>query len=436
MAIFSRGLQRTAIISCFLFTLVTISIFYDTRAAEYAVRHPAWSAQRELSTITSYATTSANPLFQRPDLDEVTCGTTFPGLFVEIDGAVARGPFHFSPSPVDYQGLVQASIKNGKLYILTTAPDTLPQILHQRTAVLSQIHRALITSPSPLPNTTFAFTINDVPKNNTWGFARPNKASDLDVWLMPTFASWSWPNAHLDAMDTTLLHIDALENSTTWDSKTDKAIWRGTPWFNPIGHPHLRKDLLKAAKGKDWADVAPLNASNVLPLEHFCRYKYVVYTEGVTYSGRLPFHQACNSVLLTAPLDWLTTSALLLRPIDADVLMGRGGAKTSPGSVMAYADANAIYVAHDFSNLEAVVGFLRRNPHVGRRVARNQREWVVGGGYLGLAAETCYWRALVRGWARVVHVDEGEWGTGERFEGWLLGEVGRGRAGARGRVGR
>jgi hypothetical protein len=84
----------------------------------------------------------------------------------------------------------------------------------------------------------------------------------------------------------------------------------------------------------------------------------------------------------------------------------------------AYEAASAIYVKPYFSDLEALALFLRRRPDVTRRIARNQRELVVGGGYLGMAAELCYCRGLICGWASMAKVDEGQWGfdEGERYE--------------------
>ncbi|KAF2243396.1 hypothetical protein BU26DRAFT_437108 [Trematosphaeria pertusa] len=381
-------------------------------------------------------------------LEEEQCRTTFPTLFREVDDAVARGNFVFEKSNPDYQGLVQGRIKDGKLYVLSAAPDTVDEIHHERTAILSQVHRALLTSPSPLPDIHFAYVINDSPKNNSWAFARPNKPSTYNTWLMPAFAFWSWPSPALGAMDDILNRIESVEKELAWDKKNDKAVWRGTPWFNPLGHPTLRQDLLKAARGKEWADVAGFNmsngmeATNILQIEDFCRYKYVVYTEGVTYSGRLPYHQACGSVLLTPPLTYLTHTAWLMRPIHADYLLAlfdqankthESPAFNSPRyrpppallpSVKGWREANAIYVDPKFSNLESVILFLRSHPDVAKRIAQNQRDAVVMAGYLSTAAETCYWRGLIRGWASVAKVDNG-WGEelGERFETWILRQV-------------
>jgi len=104
----------------------------------------------------------------------------------------------------------------------------------------------------------------------------------------------------------------------------------------------------------------------------------------------------------------------------------RGGERREAGGGMsAYEAANAIYVTPYFSDLEALVLFLWRRPDVTRRIARNQRKLVVGGGYLSMAAELCYWRGLIRGWASMAKVDEGQTGfdEGERYETWLLKQV-------------
>lgn len=266
---------------------------------------------------------------------------------------------------------------------------------------------------------------------------------------MPSFAFWSWPGAKLGTFDAALSRIRSVEETTPFEKKIDKVVWRGTPWFNPVGHPSLRQDLLKEIRYKEWADVEPLNTStsNALAIEDFCRYKYVVYTEGVTYSGRLPYHQACESVLISARLTYLTHTAWLMKPIKADDLIAafakRGGKSDSGLREAAQAPllqtfedwrvANAIYVSPRYEDLGEVIMLLRAHPEVARRIARNQREAIAERGYHSPAAEACYWRALIKAWAASVIVGDG-WAqeTGERYETWLLKQV----AGTRGAPGR
>jgi len=91
-------------------------------------------------------------------------------------------------------------------------------------------------------------------------------------------------------------------------------------------------------------------------------------------------------------------------------------------------EANVVFVDPDWKDLEATVMWLREHDAVAKSIARRQREMYVGGGYLSEAAETCYWRALLRGWSDVVRPID-EWGLrdgdGMRWETLsLTGKVG------------
>ncbi|KAF2178982.1 hypothetical protein K469DRAFT_754074 [Zopfia rhizophila CBS 207.26] len=464
MAALSKSLFRAAILSFVVITLCAIGFFSRENNIQFGVpdslsfRIPFGSdLHTDSSTLTSHSQDSQDAqkgIREILSLTEHQCITLFPDLTKPIDDAVRRGRFRFEKSDPDYKGLVQGRIKDGMLYIISVAPDTTTQILQQRTAVLHSLYRALLTTPTsqPLPNTHFAFTINDNPKNNSLSFATPNKPSSYNTFPIPHYSFWSWPSPWVGSMDSALLKIDEVEKQyegeSKWEEKIDKVIWRGTPWFNPVGNPELRKNLLKVGKDKEWADISALKigidgkTDNGLRIEEFCRYKYVVYTEGVTYSGRLAYHQACASVLLTPPLTYLTHTSHLIHPIYAhDLLPFNPDAEKPPinqlksllPTVSSPHFANAIYVQKDWSDLESVILFLQRNPEIAERIARNQRDAVAKAGYLSPAAETCYWRSLIRGWAGVAETDE-SWGEeeGVRFETWMVTEGLRqgGRGGA------
>jgi hypothetical protein len=64
-------------------------------------------------------------------------------------------------------------------------------------------------------------------------------------------------------------------------------------------------------------------------------------------------------------------------------------------------------VAPDWSDLESVVGWLENHPRVAEDIAKRQRDLFVGGGYLSPAAKVCHWRALIRGWSKVVEIEDG-----------------------------
>lgn len=197
--------------------------------------------------------------------------------------------------------------------------------------------------------------------------------------------------------------------------------------------------LLERSKDKEWADIETLKwesggekAENAIPIEEFCRYKYIIYTEGITYSGRLPFHQACESIILTPPLTYFLHTTHLVRPLHSRTLPL--STKSTYNTITAdrwpsYAasEANMIFVAPDWADLEETIEYLRANSDVAKGIARRQRELVTEMGYLSPAAEACYWRALMRGWASVVRTEEvkGWEEEGVRFETFVLrGEVG------------
>ncbi|RDL31112.1 Uncharacterized protein BP5553_09901 [Venustampulla echinocandica] len=376
-------------------------------------------------------------------LSELQCRATFPGLMQEIDQSVARGPFDLKKLADDYQGIVEGRIKDGKLYVISAEWRPSRMMLYERNAVLHQLHRALITSPTPLPDTVFSFSVIDNPRQNTWSFSRSNDPNIKgNYWVMPHFSFWSWPKPFIGTMDQALSKIDDVEKSIFWVEKINKVVWRGTAWFNSVGNLNLRPMLLQVTKGKEWADVQDMKwktngvmAENSIEVEDFCRYKYIIYTEGVTYSGRLPFHQSCASVIITPPLTYLLHTTHLLKPLFSSSL----SISTSPPTPKdqqrwpnsySPSEANIVFVKHDWSDLEQTIDWLRQNDHIAKGIADRQRELIAKKGYLSEGAEVCYWRELIRGWAGVVQEKNGTkgdkdvWGEGIRWETFsLIGET-------------
>lgn len=173
-------------------------------------------------------------------------------------------------------------------------------------------------------------------------------------------------------------------------------------------------------------------------IEEFCRYKYIVHTEGVAYSGRFQFHQMCESVVLAPPVMWMQHVTHLVRPVwSGELLRGvgwKGGRATERmrgvWEGVRAEEANMVFVERDWSDLGEVVGWLEAHPEVAEGIAKRQREVFVGGGYFSPAAETCYWRAAVRGWASMTRTQGQGWEEeegGVPFEAFALSlEMGRG----------
>ncbi|KAI0446991.1 hypothetical protein F4803DRAFT_426724 [Xylaria telfairii] len=445
-------------------------------------------------------------------LTEDQCRATFPGLLELVDDEVAKGPFKLERLPSNLGPLI-ARIRDGQLYILSAArkSDLSREMLAHRAATLHQIANALLTWPRPsssspssphshIPNTIFAFNHHDDPLASTLSYSRPadpellvtESGGEKRFFPIPHFSFYAWALPFIGSLPRAARAITTIESNVPFSSKIPRAVWRGTTWFNNARAGRVRQNLVRAfgtaesspgtnTGAKRWADIEALewgtedrNATNALPIEDFCRYKYIVHTEGVTYSGRFQFHNLCGSVVLTPPVAWIQHVTHLLRPVFSYALDPEAADSSSPlssthpssrlsfrspfssssshaqkkeerenplaggglprhpislgelekppplspypapwvrsawpTSYAAASEANIVFVAPDWSDLEATVAWLEAHPGIASGIARRQRALFHGGGYLSPAAEACYWRGLIRGWSEVVRVDDG-----------------------------
>lgn len=267
---------------------------------------------------------------------------------------------------------------------------------------------------------------------------------------MPHFSFWAWPLPFVGSFGQAAEAINSIETSLPFSKKDPRVVWRGSKRYKSAHHPHLREDLLRTTAESAWADVQTLKwqdvsdgnkteriATNSLRIEEFCRYKYVLYTDGITYSGRLQFHQMCGSVLLTPPIAWMQHTSHFIKPLFSSDLdfqptstEGKGGKwAPSEGETRAWPthyspeEANLVFVAPDWSDLEDTVQWLEDHPDVAEGIAKRQRELFVGGGYFSPAAEVCYWRALIRSWSNVAQTAGEGWEDqpGVRWELFSMG---------------
>lgn len=402
-------------------------------------------------------------------LTPAQCQAAFPNLTWAIDDVVAQGPFHLDPKTAPVLVRIQKDTLQLNILKAQRRRDLSTEMLASRTASLHQLHRALLTTPASdralvtnQQDIVFALNFQDQPFGTAWAYSRqadphsrPGHADgdpNARTFLMPHFSFWAWKLPFIGSMQRAAAAIAQLEASLPFSAKIPKAVWRGTAWFNSVQNPRLRQNLLGVTKGKPWADVEALRwdtasapgkgeqagqaaertASNSLMIEDFCRYKYVLYTEGVTYSGRFQFLQMCGSVVLSPPIAWMMHVTHLVKPAFSSDFLLHPPNPWTPSQMVRRAwpvsytphEANMIFIKPDWSDLEQVVAWLEANPDVAEGIATRQREVFAGGGYLSPAAEACYWRALVNGWGQVVRWDEdvveGLFGKGQSYEAWSL----------------
>jgi hypothetical protein len=101
---------------------------------------------------------------------------------------------------------------------------------------------------------------------------------------------------------------------------------------------------------------------------------------GRSYSGSLKYRLACSSVTVIHKLQWIEHYHYLL---------------SSSGP-----QQNLVEVERDFSDLVEKMEYYLTHTEDAERVAKNSVK-TFRERYLTTAAEACYWRALIRGWAEV-----------------------------------
>jgi hypothetical protein len=338
-------------------------------------------------------------------LDHQQCDIAFPGLWHEIDRSISFWKNNISrtitanDTSLDWreEGAFRALIHRNQLRILETKGIfdlEGSQFPERAIAVWSQIHRALLGATAigeTLPSIEFSVSVDDRPNtpeddpddtHTLWAFSRKydNKAHDR-AWVMPDFNFWSWRGV---AGSFTEMRARGKDLDEYIPDKIPKAVWRGAVWTNP----EVRGPLLKVTKNKSWADVFEfdwMTRENFIPMEDFCRYAFLVHTEGRSWSGRLKYLLNCDSVTMIHDREWTAHYYSLLIP---------DGPKQ-----------NFVPVKRDFSDLKKKVQFYLGNQYEAQRVADNAVA-TFRDRYLTLAAETCYWRRLIHGWSEVAYEPE------------------------------
>ncbi|KAL2866483.1 DUF821 domain protein [Aspergillus lucknowensis] len=370
-------------------------------------------------------------------LSETQCLAAFPKLFGDVDRVAerrvggGRGLITFREvdeaarggADGDGDGLVRAAVVGGELYIIDYGP--MPYTFSRGKATLHSLNRALAAYADRrnLPDIEFVLSTDDFSNRESpiWSYSK--RAGDEDVWLMPDFGYWAWPEVKIGSYKEIRRRIAAVDDGDgngdgsnlnpglRFQDKKKQLAWRGSVATNP----DLRGGLLKASRGKSWASIREINwdddadvRANLLPMEEYCRYMFLAHTEGRSFSGRGKYLLNCRSVVISHELVWLEA---------------HHGALIASGP-----EANYVEVARDFSDLERKIEHLIDNPETAERIADNAVR-TFRDRYLTPAAESCYWRYLIRKYAAscefepvLYEVRRGERvARGVHFESWVLG---------------
>ncbi|KAF7190073.1 Protein O-glucosyltransferase 1 [Pseudocercospora fuligena] len=321
-------------------------------------------------------------------LSEQQCDSAFPNLWNEIE----RSEDFWKEKRIGVQdielfaandGGVRVLLANSQLRIIKTKGLHRDDFRHRIIAVLQQLLRAITAAEAvdePIPDIEFTVVVDDkaVPhpeKNGAYfAFARAyaNRRHD-SLWITPDFHFFGAPP---EAGSFREMREKFRKHDSPLAKKIQKVVWRGATWTNP----EVREPLLNETEGQTWADVKAMSwedPASIMPMEAFCKYKYVVNTEGRAWSARMTHLLNCDSLLLVHDVEWIAHYYHLLDT-----------------------DSNCVHVARNFSDLGEKIQYYNTHADEAQKIADNART-MFRERYTTPAATACYWRKLLRAYARV-----------------------------------
>ncbi|KAI9665505.1 MAG: hypothetical protein M1831_001647 [Alyxoria varia] len=285
--------------------------------------------------------------FENYALTEAQCEAAFPGLFADIEDRVERR----RDRPISREELtkpdeewpqysVLAMIYDGKLYVINAKDHhTYFSRVYTTLASLNRAILPFIHDRNAIPNVEFVFDFHDI--SGDWNlpiWSYTHNRDDNNTWLMPDFGFYSWPEPNIGTYDEVRRRMADVEREIAdeeldeaiatpgifktgkgpFDRKVEKLFWRGAMDVDRVGS---RANLMAVTKGMKDADVQAVDwkaknfdATKLIPIEDHCQYKYLVHSEGTSWSGRLKYIQNCHSLIFIPQLDWQTPQYALLNP--------------------------------------------------------------------------------------------------------------------------
>ena len=352
-------------------------------------------------------------------LSEEQCSSAFPHLYEEIDRAADyRRNIGKNISLLEVEvgwrgdGIVRAMVRDNQLYVIDAHAVSDRNHRPRSIATLNSLNRAITAYPGSLPDVEFTITDHDSalmdPDGNQTTLAYSRLAKQETLWLMPDFGFWGWPSVGMNSYS----ELQSILNEEEDDflDKIPKLVWRGALG---VAGRSMREALLQHTEGQGWSDVQTITwrnetsiKENLISMEDHCKYMFVVQTEGNTNSGRLKYLLNCHSIVMSHELHWIEHFHHLLQPSGQE--------------------QNYVQLLRDFSDLTKTMEKFLHPPTLqseGQRIADNARR-TFRESYLTPAAEACYWRALIRGWASVQGFTPQRWIEPE-VEDWHVGSGGK-----------
>eukprot|EP00198_Chlamydomonas_reinhardtii_P013120 XP_001702457.1 predicted protein [Chlamydomonas reinhardtii] len=210
------------------------------------------------------------------------------------------------------------SIRNGQVHVLVKREG----FQSKTYGALMLLHRLVSRfGRKHLPDMEFGIHRGDVPKPGAWMCFCGRRGELPGTWLYPDFGYYAWPEIMMPPWEAIRQRTQEVVERWPFAARSNKMFWRGGAGKHI--NTDVRGKLLRALENRtDIADVQAIPPFDVLlqrglqgftPLWDFCKHKYILYTEGNSYSGRLKYHVLCGSVIISHPRKYDTMLSALMR---------------------------------------------------------------------------------------------------------------------------
>lgn len=386
-------------------------------------------------------------------MNAATCEAEFPLLYPQIHDNVAawkaKGGIKYGDldeaarTCVGNWGMARVVIRDGQLFLRQVREGGESRI----SALLHLLHTAVVTDPSSFTsssdddptNTGVELVLSEADKDASptsdavWVLSkRVSEDKSKGTWLLPDFGFAGWPETGIASFDE-FLHLAQLQDHiVAWHQKADRVLWRGLAnGYPPRVDLLSRTDPLKVPGADTWADVKQTSFHDIgaefhpiIPMHEHCRHKFLIQTEGNSYSGRGKFLWSCRSVTVAHPMEWTQHfhPALNADPYSREQNMVELNGPLFAGleqTTLQLQSTAYIPAKQDLAVNASAEGVLRLNPP--QRIADNAVE-SLRHRYLTPAATMCYLRAAIRAYAGVLRKDT--WPREANAAAWDQGGVG------------
>ncbi|KAL7292873.1 hypothetical protein TKK_0013545 [Trichogramma kaykai] len=331
---------------------------------------------------------------EKAEANYIECNSSGCKCFADV---MSRDLDVFSKRRID-QTLIQSAKSRGTLYQIING-----QLYRQkdcmfpsRCAGIEYFLTRVITNTT---NLELVINTRDYPQSGKH-FGEPlpifsfSKTPDYNDIMYPAWAFWAggpaislYPNG-LGRWDTHRVTLDDARQKFSWDEKKDVAFFRGSRTSserdNLVLLSRAKPELVEAQYTKNQAWKSEKDTLNMPPvkevaLEKHCEYKYLFNYRGVAASFRHKHLFLCGSLVFHVGDEWKEFYYDALKPWIHYIPVQPNA---SP------------------KELENLIRFAQDNDAIAKRIAERGRDFIFE--KLTLEDVMCYWRRLIRRYAKLV----------------------------------